>query len=195
MIFSDLFLNAGWGLIGPILAIFIIKNVSGGDVKVVGIAAGIYLIGKSLLQIPIAHFLDKNHGEKDDYFALVLGTFLTAVTPILYIFATAPWHIYVAQIIHALGMAMAIPSWYAIFGRHIPKKRDAVCWGLDSSAIGLAAGLAGILGGVLVDAFGFIALFIAVAVLNIIAALLLLLIAKSILPKVPQDGVFPFPKT
>ncbi len=195
MIFSDLFLNAGWGLIGPILAVFVVNNVSGGDVKVVGIAAGIYWLVKSFLQIPIASFLDKNHGEKDDLIALVLGTLLAAVTPILYIFATSPWHIYVAQIIHALGMAMAIPSWYAIFGRHIPKKREAVCWGLESSVIGLGAGIAGIAGGILVDIFGFKVLFISVAVLNISAGLLLLLISKNILPKVPQNEVFPFPKS
>ena len=66
MIFSDLFLNSGWGLIGPILAIFIINNVQGGNAMVVGIAVGIYLLTKSVLQIPIAHYLDLNHGEKDD---------------------------------------------------------------------------------------------------------------------------------
>ena len=194
MIFSDLFLNSGWGLIAPILAIFVVQNVSGGDIRVVGIAAGIYLILKSVLQIPIANFLDKNHGEKDDYLALVLGTFLTAASPLIFAFATEVWHIYVAQVVHALGMAMAIPSWYAIFDRHIPRARKAICWSLDSSALGIGAGIAGILGGIFVNYFGFTSLFITVAVLNVVAALLLLLIAKSILPKVPQKGIFPFPK-
>jgi len=195
MVFSDLFLNAGWGLIAPILAVFVVNNIVGGDVRVVGIAAGIYLIIKSFFQIPIAHFLDKNHGEKDDYIALVLGTLLTAASPIIFAFATVPWHIYLAQIIHAFGMAMAIPSWYAIFDRHIPRTRKAVCWGLDSSVMGLGAGLAGIAGGLLVEIIGFRVLFFSVSALNIIAVLLLLFIANSILPKVPQNGVFPFPKS
>jgi len=195
MVFSDLFLNSGWGLIGPILAVFVVNNISGGDVKVVGIAAGIYLLIKSFLQIPLARLLDKNHGEKDDYAALFFGTLLTAVSPLVFAFATVPWHIYVAQVVHALGMALAIPAWYAIFDRHIPRSKKALCWSLDSSAIGLGAGIAGIAGGILVDAFGFRALFLSVAVLNVVAALLLLLIAKSILPKVPTDGIFPFPKS
>jgi len=195
MVFSDLFLNAGWGLISPLLAVFVIGGISGGNVKVVGMAFGIYWLGKSFLQIPIAHFLDKNHGEKDDYIALVLGTFLTALSPLIFAFANEVWHIYAAQIVHALGMAMAIPSWYAIFGRHVPKKRTAICWGLDSSAIGLGAGIAGFTGGFLVDAFGFRALFLSVSVLNVMAALLLLLIIRNILPKVPQNGIFPFPKS
>ena len=195
MIFSDLFLNSGWGLIGPILAIFIVKNIQGGDVRVAGIAVGIYLIVKSVLQIPIAHYLDLNHGEKDDYYTLFIGTFLTALTPIIFIFATISWHIYIAQIIHAVGMAMAIPSWYAIFGRHIPKNREAFCWGLDSSALGLGAGITGIIGGTIAQAFGFVPLFIGVSVLNIIAALLFLFIIKDILPKVPHKKVLLLPKT
>jgi len=195
MIFSDLFLNSGWGLIGPILAIFIINNVQGGNAMVVGIAVGIYLLTKSVLQIPISHYLDLNHGEKDDYYALFIGTLLTAVTPIIFIFATISWHIYIAQIIHALGMAMALPSWSAIFTRHIEKRREAFCWSLDSSALGLGAGIAGIVGGAVAQSFGFVPLFIGVSVFNIIAALLFLFIMKDLLPKVPRQKVFLLPKT
>ncbi len=195
MIFSDLFLNSGWGLIGPILAIFVVNNIQGGNARVVGIAVGIYFLVKSILQVPVAHYLDLNHGEKDDYAALLIGTFLTVITPIIFIFATISWHIYIAQIIHALGMAMAVPSWYAIFGRHIPKNRAALCWGLDSSAMGLGAGIAGIIGGVVANKFGFFPLFSGVAILNIIAVLLLLFIMKDILPKVPRQKIFLLPKT
>lgn len=195
MVFSDLFLNSGWGLIGPILAVFIIKNIEGGDVRVAGIAVGIYLIVKSVLQIPIAHYLDLNHGEKDDYYALFIGTLLTAITPIIFIFSTISWHIYIAQIIHAVGMAMAIPSWSAIFTRHIEKKREAFCWSLDSSALGLGAGITGIIGGTVAQNFGFLPLFLGVSILNIIAAFLFLFIIKDILPKVPRRKIFILPKT
>ncbi len=195
MVFSDLFLNSGWGLIGPILAIFIVNNIQGGNARVVGIAVGIYLLVKSVLQIPIAHYLDLNHGEKDDYYALFIGTLLTAITPIIFIFATISWHIYIAQVIHALGMAMAIPSWSAIFTRHIEKRREAFCWSLDSSALGLGAGITGIIGGTVAQSFGFIPLFIGVSVFNVIAALLFLFIMKDILPKTSRQRVFLLPKT
>lgn len=194
MIFSDLFLNSGWGLISPILSIFIIKNIQGGDIRVAGISVGIYLLVKSALQIPIAQYLDINHGEKDDYYALFFGTLLTAVSPIVFLFATVPWHIYVAQVVHAVGMAMAIPSWSAIFTRHIQKKREAMCWSLDSSALGLGAGVAGIIGGSIAQSYGFAPLFIGVSVFNVVAALLFLFIIKDILPKVSRKGIFLFPK-
>jgi len=194
MVFSDLFLNSGWGLVSPILAIYILGSIKGGDVRVAGIAMGTYWLGKSFLQIPIAHYLDKNHGEKDDYYALIGGTLLASLTPIGFIFAALPWHIYLLQGFHALGMAMAIPSWSAIFTRHIEKEREAFCWSLDSSSIGLGAGVAAILGGTIAEIFGFIPLFIGVSIFGIVAALLFLLIGKDMMLKVPRDRVFPMPK-
>ncbi len=195
MVFSDLFLNSGWGLISPILAIYILGNIKGGDIRVAGIAMGTYWLGKSVLQIPIARYLDKNHGEKDDYYALIGGTLLASLTPIGFIFAALPWHMYIFQGIHALGMAMAIPSWSAIFTRHIEKEKEAFCWSLDSSSIGLGAGVAAILGGTIAEIFGFIPLFIGVSIFGIVATLLFLLIGKDMLPKVPTERVFPMPKS
>lgn len=194
MVFSDLFLSSGWGLIAPILAIYIIKNIKGGDVEVAGIATGIYWLVKSILQLPIARYLDKNHGEKDDFFALVFGTILASLTPIGFIFAVLPWHIYFLQVIHALGVAMAVPSWSAIFTRHIKKGQEAFSWSLDSSFIGLGAGAAGFLGGIIAKIFGFIPLFIMVSVFGLTAAFLFLLIGKDMLPRVPKDGVYSLPK-
>ncbi len=191
MVFSDLFLYSGWGLVSPILAIFIVGNIQGGNVKVAGIAVGVYWLGKSLFQIPIAHYLDINHGEKDDYYALVGGTFLASLIPIGFIFATLPWHIYILQAIHALAMSFSLPSWDAIFTRHIQKKREAFCWSLDKSTIGLGAGISGILGGIIAEKFGFLSLFIAISVLGFIAFIILLFIGKQIMPKVPKQGVTP----
>ena len=144
LILSDFFLLSAWGLISPILAIFIIGNIKNGDVKVIGIAVGIYWLTKSILQIPIGKYLDRTHGEKDDFYFLVLGTFLSSLTPLGYIFSFLPWHIYILQSIHAFGIAMSIPAWGGIFMRHIDKGKEAFSWSLESSSIGIGAGIAGI---------------------------------------------------
>ena len=90
---------------------------------------------------------------------------------------------------------MAVPSWSAIFTRHIEKKREAFCWSLDSSALGLGGGIAGIIGGTIAKAFGFIPLFIGVSAFNVMAAFLFLFIRKDILPKTSRQKVFLLPKT
>lgn len=183
LVLSDLTLLFGWGLISPILAIFITEQIKGGDVRVAGIAVGIYWVLKSLLQIPVGSYLDKNHSEKDDYYFLIGGTFLASLTPLGFIFTSLSWHMYTLQGIHAIGAALSLPAWCGIFTRHIDKGKEAQSWALDSSAIGIGAGVAGIIGGVVAKAFGFIPLFVGVSILGIISTLLCLLIKKELLPK------------
>ncbi len=183
LILSDLVLLFGWGLISPILAIFITQQIKGGDVKLAGMAIGIYWLAKSIIQIPIARYLDKRKGEKDDYYFMIFGIILTSLVPLGYIFATLPWHVYLLQLIHSLGMGMNIPAWGGIFIRHTDKGKEALSWGLESSSIGIGAGIAGILGGIVAKSFGFTPLFIGVFVLGIISAFLCFLIKKGLLPK------------
>lgn len=183
LVFYDLILLFGWGLIMPILAIFIVESIKGGDAKVAGIAVGTYWVLKSLIQLPLGRYLDKNHGEKDDYYFLIGGTLLASLVPFGFILATLPWHIYLLQAIHAIGMAAVIPSWGGIFTRHIDKGKEAQSWALDSSALGIGTGIAGIIGGIIAKTFGFIPLFIGVGVFGIISALLCILIKKELLPK------------
>lgn len=191
LIVSDFFLNLGWGFLSPIFAIFILEKVTHGSpieaATVAGLSALFYWIPKSLLQIPIGIYLDKNPGEKDDFWFMFIGILLIAFVPIGYIFSTAPWHIYLLQVIYAVGMAMALPSWMAIFTRHVDKGKEAFEWGLESSGIGTGAGIAGGLSGVLVALIGFKALFIFVSGFTVLAALLYLLIKNHVSSR---DGHF-----
>jgi len=186
LIFSDFFLNLGWGLISPIFAIFILENITKDPIEattVAGFAALSYWITKSVLEIPIGRYLDKNDGERDDLVFMVAGTLITAIVPIGYLFSSEPWHIYFFQVIHAVGMAMSIPSWLAIFTRHIDKKKEAFEWSMETTSIGLGAGVAGGLGGVAVGMFGFDTIFIGVSLLTLLSALSLIFIKDSIFPR------------
>lgn len=186
LIISDFFLLFGWGLISPILAIFITQQIRGGDVGVAGMAIGIYWLTKSFLQIPIGKYLDRNHGEKDDFYFLVAGTFLASLVPIGYIFANQVWHLYSLQIFQAFAMSLTIPSWGGIFIRHIDKGKEAFSYGVESTSISIGAGIAGIAGGTAAKIFGFTPLFIGVSALNIAAAFLLLMISKDLFLKIPK---------
>jgi len=191
LIISDFFLMAAWGLVTPILAIFILNKIQGGDASVAGIAIGIYWFLKALVQIPIGRFLDKTAGEKDDYYFVIFGMIVISLVPLGFIFTTLPWHVYVLQAIHAVGMAMVIPAWGGIFMRHVDKGKEAMSWGLESSSLSFGTGIAGIVGGIIAKVYGFLPIFIGVSVLSLIATFLLFLIAKDLIPK---EKVFPIPK-
>jgi MFS family permease len=191
LIISDLFFNLGWGLISPIFAIFILNNISNGDplqaAEIAGLAALFYWIPKSFFEIPIGIYLDKKHGEKDDFWSMFIGLFIISFIPIGYIFSYMPWHIYFLQVIYALGMAMCLPAWLAIFTRHIDKGKEGFEWGMETASIGTGAGIAGGLSGILVATLGFKVLFIFVSGLTIFSTILLLLIRNHVFAR---DGHF-----
>jgi len=192
LILSDVVLLFGWGLIGPIFAVFILTNIKGGSALVAGVSAGIYWLLKSIIQIPVAKFLDKTNGEKDDFFALFFGILAASLVPLGYLFIKQPWHLYLLQSFYALCMAFVVPSWSGIFTRHAEKGREAFCWSLESSGLGIGTGAAGILGGILVKAIGFNLLFFFVFALTFISAFLLLF-ARNHLTKT-KAKVYPLPK-
>lgn len=168
----------------PVLAVFIIDSIEGGDAGVAGMAIGIYWVAKSLFQIPVGKYLDRNRGEKDDYWFMIAGTFIASLTPLAFLISSEPWHIYSLQVVHAFGMAMAIPSWGGIFIRHMDKGREAETYSIESSALGMGVGVAGIVGGFVAKTIGFAPLFVGVSLFGLVGTALLLLIKKNIIPQV-----------
>ncbi|MDP2735380.1 MAG: MFS transporter [bacterium] len=183
LIASDLALAAGWGFIAPIFAIFLTEQIQGGNVEVAGFAAGLYWVTKSVVEPFVARYLDRNHGEVDDFYFLVAGLFVAGLIPLGYLFITLPWQLYLLEFIHALAMALALSSWAGIFTRHIDKGQEAFDWSIDSSALGFGAGIAGIFGGILAEKFGFDFVFILVSAFTMLSVVLLFPVRNHIMPK------------
>jgi DHA1 family quinolone resistance protein-like MFS transporter len=193
LVVSDFFINAGFSVFAPVFAVFVTKQIDGGTLAVVGFAAAIFQIFKSGLQIPIAKYLDKNHGEYDDFYSMVLGTSLIAIVPFLYLFATKSIHVYAIQALYGIGASFAIPPWYAIFSRHLDKMQENVEWSLDSIAIGIGAAASAALGGLLAERFGFQFVFILGGMLAIFGAVQQVRIFRDLKGKVSQGTVRPLP--
>ncbi len=195
LILSDLALLTGIGFIAPIFAIFLTQNIRGGNIEVAGFAAAIYWILQSGLMVPFGHYLDKNHGEKDDLLFIVIGNSLAALAVFGYIFSELPWHIYVLQGIYGLGMGMNMPAYTAIFTRHIDKGREAFDWSMRGALVGFGTGAAGAVGGIIAKNFGFNFLFGGVAIFILASAFLLILISKQMRKRDKEMPVVPEIKT
>lgn len=186
LIASNVVFNFGWSLMLPFFAIFILQNISVNNVSesitIVGFSELIFYMVKSAAQIPIGKYLDKNHGEKDDFWFMVIGTFIIASIPIGFLFSNEPWHIYSLQVFHAVAAAMVFPSWSAVFTRHIDKEKEAVEWSTQSTFANIAVAIASGLGGIMAATFGFSSVFIFTSVFTIISGILLFFIKKEIFP-------------
>jgi MFS family permease len=165
---GDILFFSAFGLIGPIFAVFITKQIDGATVATVGFAATLNLLFRAILQMPIARYIDRHKGEKDDFFLMVAGSLLVSVVPFFYIFIKTPLHLYVVQAIYGIGGALSNPGWYAIFTRHIDKSKEGTEWSLENVSVALAAAGAAAMGGMVADYFGFKTLFILVGILALI---------------------------
>jgi len=183
LIFSDFLLHSGWGLIGPIFAIFITQQIQGGSLVAVGFIAATYWFVKSAAQPFIAHFLDVKKGEKDDFKFLIIGLFLANLIPLGYLFASQLWHVFFLEAIRGACMACVVPSWAGIFTRHIDRGWEAFSWSIESTGIGFAAAAAAAFGGILATLLGFKVVFVLVTFFGIASSFLLLLIRNQLFPK------------
>lgn len=180
-IFADLTVLAGWGLVDPVFAIFVVNNIKGATLVTLGIMAAIYWVVKSVIQIPIALFLDKTDGEKDDFYALIIGLLVASLTLFSFMAATKVYHLYIIQLIKAIAFGLYVPAWSAIMSRHLDKDRVAFEWALDSTSVGISLGLAGLAGSWL-SKFGFNLVFLFGGFLCLVSALILILAPDLILP-------------
>lgn len=173
LIISDTVVIGATGLLGPIFALFIEDFIQGGNATVAGLAAGIFLFTKSIMQVPIAHFIDKVRGEKDDFWLMFICTVLIALIPLLYLVIHTPLQLYIVQFILGLFTAFTFPTYMAIFTRHIDKKKEGTEWGIYFTLTDLTSATLAAVGGYLATAQGFPALIIAVVVVSLIGSLML----------------------
>lgn len=182
LVLADFLTISAWGFINPIFGVFVVEKIPGGSLTMVGTAWSIYWIVKSIFQVPISRYLDRSPSEADDFYSMIVGTFLVAMVPVGYIFVESSTHFYMLNIISAIGDAMAVPAWYAIFTRHIDKHKESFEWTLNSVSIGLGAAWSAYMAGRIADNFGFTPVFILTTIFIIGGGLTLLLLAKDLVP-------------
>ncbi len=180
LIKADFFFFSALGLVAPIFAVFLTENLRDGNIEVAGFAVAIYWITKSIFEIPIAKFLDKHRGEKDDLLFLVVGYFVVGLIHFGYTQATLSWHIYILEVLYAIAMAIATPGWSAIFTRHIDKGKEGFEWSVEHVAYSIGVGVTGALSGILVSKYGFNAVFIIAGIVAIIGSLIPLFVYKDV---------------
>jgi len=173
LIISDTVIIGAAGLLGPIFAIFIEDFIEGGNAAVAGIAAGVYLFTKSIFQIPIAHFIDRVRGEKDDFWIMFIFTILISFIPLLYLVIKTPLQLYIIQFFLGFFTAFTFPTFMALFTRHADKEKEGTEWGIYFTLTDLTSAAFAAIGGYIASIYGFSVLIIFIVILSFIGSVLL----------------------
>lgn len=173
---SDIFVLTGFGLIQPILAIFISDGVAGGTIFSAGLASTLFMLTKSVVQLPFSRYIDDN-GNKRRW--LILGTLMTAIVPVLYIFVDNIYQVYLAEIIYGIGSGLAYPTWVGLYSININKGQESFEWSVYSTLTGLGSAATAAAGASIAYFVGFKLTFILTGAFCLLGSMILLLLDKK----------------
>jgi len=176
LILSDILILSSFGLIAPIFAIFIEKDLEGGTLVTAGLATTVFFAVKSIVQLPLAKYVIDKQKHKSKL--LLFGTLLIISVPFIYIAAENIYTIFVAQAVYGLGAALAYPTWFSLFTLYIDKKHKGFEYALWSTGVGVGTAAAAFFGAKIAELFGFKYLFFFVGLIAFLGFILLFILNK-----------------
>ncbi|MFH1802850.1 MAG: MFS transporter [archaeon] len=176
LMISDIFVLTGFGLIDPILAIYIKEDLIGGTIFAAGLASMLFLVTKCLVQLPFSKYVDR-HDDKVRW--LIVGAFIVSCVPFIYIFAHSIKLIYLAQILQGIGSGLAYPTWLGLWSTRLDRKHESFEWSLYSTLTGLGTAATAAIGSAIAEFAGFTYTFVLVGVMSLVGVFVLLGLEKK----------------
>ncbi|MDO8619566.1 MAG: MFS transporter [Candidatus Daviesbacteria bacterium] len=159
---NGIFVLAG-SLLGPLYAVYVEKL--GRGVLAISTSWAVFLLSTTFFMFLVSRFGD---GLRKDY--LLMGGFLVrAIVWFMFIFISSIPELIILQIFLGIGEAMGTPAFGAVFAEHLDKDHhveDYADWQLVQNMM-MAIGV--ILGGLIVNSFGFKYLFFLMSALATIS--------------------------
>lgn len=156
----------GEGMLGPLFAVF--TQRVGGNVLDITWAWATYLLITGVAMIVVGKISDD---KVDKEKLMLLGYILNAVFTFSYLLVNSTAALFVVQAGLGIAVALAGPTWSALYAKYEDKKHDGLTWALADADFRFTTGLAIIIGGLIVSYFSFQALFIIMGIIQTLATI------------------------
>ncbi|MFT7506870.1 MAG: MFS family permease [Acidimicrobiales bacterium] len=166
---------AFWGadiFVGVVFALYITQNLGGSAIDV-GLVFGLYRGVRAFAAIPIGKYLDKIKGHVDEYYTLLVASFMVGLTYFSLFFSTELWHVYIGMIAIGIGHSLDIGSWKVLFYGNLPKGSEGEVIGVYTTVMQIIYGLVTILAGFVGEKFGFEWILMSAGILTIVGGLIM----------------------
>ncbi len=164
LLYADNLWYLGEGMLGPLFAVF--AESVGGSVLDITWAWATYL---AVTGIFIMIFGRMSDGTRLKEKMLVAGYALNAVLTFGYLFVSTPTQLLLVQAGLGLAVAMATPTWNALYAKYQDRRHNGYLWGLADGQANLVTAAALVMGGMIINYFSFRALFVVMGCVQIVA--------------------------
>jgi len=154
----------GEGMLGPLFAVF--AERIGGDILSISWAWAVYLIITGFFYIIVGKISDEKVNKEK---LMIAGYGLNAFFTFCYLTVSSPIHLFFVTAGLGVSTALASPTWSSLYSKYEDKEKSGYIWGLAGGWAQIVAGLAVIIGGLIINYFSFTTLFITMGIIQIIA--------------------------
>lgn len=176
LLFTNGLILIAAAMFGPITALFVEKV--GGSLLDASFAGGVYALAAGITVFLSGKYSDR---IKQQELVVVIGYAIMGVGFLLYTKVDSVWSLLAVQALIGFGEAFYSPSFDAVYSKHLTYHKEGSQWGAWESINYFTATAGAIIGGAIVTAFDFNALFIAMAVLAFASALYIFRLPRSVL--------------
>jgi predicted MFS family arabinose efflux permease len=149
------------GLFAPFYAVFIIRI--GGSVALAGLSWAVFSIVAGCLIFLFSRWELK---IKEQELLIALGYVLRGGVFLSYAFMADIAQLMVTQIFWGIATALSTPAFDSVYARHTTNEDSIVQWGDWEGVSAITTGVAALIGGLVIQGFGYQAVFIVMAVIS-----------------------------
>jgi len=150
------------GLFVPFYAVFIQRI--GGNIAFAGLSWATFSIVAGVL---IFLFSKWELKVKEPELLIALGYILRGGVFISYAFMASMPQLLITQVFWGIAVALGTPAFDSVYSNHTTKENSIVEWGQWEGIAAIVTGLAALVGGFLIQTFGYEAIFIVMAIISV----------------------------
>lgn len=163
-------------IFAPFYSLYIVNL--GGSIELAGLSWAVFSIVSGIFMLIFRKWELKVRHQKNLY---AFGYFLISITFLLYIFISSIYILFLAQIIFGIAIAFINPAFDTLFSKHTKKGQEITDWGSWEGSTAIATGLAAILGGLIIQNYGYLYIFLTMSLISFCLSIFIFLIPNRVL--------------
>ena len=164
------------GVFAPFYAIFVQKI--GGDIAFAGLSWAVFMVISGVLTLFFSRW---GLRIREQELLLAFGYIVRAVVFLSYAFMTSMTQLLFTQVLWGIAAAIGVPAFDAVYAKHTSNDVSIAQWGRLEGLSSIASGLAAFCGGLAIHAFGFVPIFLGMAVISIFLGLFIWRLPREVL--------------